>query len=168
MGLFDRVRTEGAGGSGSAGAGGAAGGGEGPLGRVREAGGDAVQLTIDYLKQETLGPIKGVGRFLALGVAGSVALSVGAVLLLVALLRVLQGETGTTFAGNLSWVPYLIVSVVAMAIIALAVWRIAKGPAARRLPAIGRPGAEGNGGAGAGGGGGIGGRGSGGREGRNH
>ena len=39
----------------------------------------------------------------------------GVVLLLLALLRLLQTETGTTFAGNLSWIPYLIVTVVAVA-----------------------------------------------------
>ncbi len=126
MGLFDRSRD------------GASGAAEGPVGRVREAGGDAVQLTIDYLKQETLGPLKGVGRFLAFGILGSVALCVGVVLLLVGLLRLLQGETGTTFAGNLSWLPYLIVSVAAIVVIGLAIWRIAKGPATRRLPAVGR------------------------------
>jgi hypothetical protein len=110
------------------------GGPEGPAGRVREAGGDAVQLVIDYVKQETIGPLKGVGRFLAFGIAGSLALCVGLVLLLVGLLRLLQTETGTTFAGNLTWLPYVIVAVAALLVIGLATWRVAKGPAARRLP----------------------------------
>ena len=38
---------------------------------------------------------------------GSLALTVGAVLLLLAGLRALQTETGTSFTGNLSWLPYL-------------------------------------------------------------
>ncbi|HVX22020.1 MAG TPA: hypothetical protein VHB02_11775 [Acidimicrobiales bacterium] len=142
MGLFDRGRNGAPGGSGRSGDAG------GPVGRVKEAGGDAVQLTIDYLKQETLGPLKGVGRFLAFGVLGSLALCVGVVLLLVGLLRLLQGETGTTFAGNLSWLPYLIVSVVAAALIGLTIWRIAKGPAARRLPVASRAGDAGGSGRG--------------------
>jgi hypothetical protein len=107
---------------------------EGPADRVRQAGGDAIQLVIDYVKQETIGPLKGVGRFLAFGIAGSLALCVGLVLLLVGLLRLLQSETGTTFAGNLTWLPYVIVAVAALLVIGLAAWRVAKGPAARRLP----------------------------------
>jgi lysylphosphatidylglycerol synthetase-like protein (DUF2156 family) len=101
---------------------------------LRQSGGEAVQLVIDYVKQETVDPLKGLGRFLAFGVVGSLCLCIGVTLLLVSLLRLLQTETATTFTGNLSWLPYLIVSLVALVIIALAVWRVARGPAARRLP----------------------------------
>ena len=101
---------------------------------MRESGGDAVQMVIDYLKQETAGPLQGVGRYFALGVAGSIAMSLGVVLLLLALLRFLQTETETTFTGNLSWIPYLIVTVVAVGIATLCIWRVTKGPAARRRP----------------------------------
>lgn len=102
---------------------------------LRQSGGETVQLVIDYVKQETLDPLKGLGRFLAYGVLGSLALCVGVVLLLVAVLRLLQTETGTAFTGHLSWLPYLIVAVLAVAVIGLAVWRVARGPAARRRPA---------------------------------
>lgn len=102
--------------------------------RLRRSGGDAVQLTIDYLKQETVGPLQGLGRFLVYGIVGSLALCIGTVLLLVGLLRLLQTETGTTFAGDLTWIPYGIVAVVAVAVMALTAWRVAKGPAERRLP----------------------------------
>lgn len=104
------------------------GGDQGPL---RQAGGDAVEVLVAYVKQETLEPIKGLGRFLVFGVAGSILLAVGVVLLLVALLRALQTETGTTLSGNLSWVPYGCVAVVALLVMALAGWRITRGPAAR-------------------------------------
>jgi hypothetical protein len=100
---------------------------------VRASSSDAFQLTLDYLKQETLGPIKGLGRFLAYGIAGSIAIAVGTVLLLVSALRVLQTETGA-FHGNRSWIPYLIVVALAVAIIGLSAWRIVSGPAKRRLP----------------------------------
>ncbi|MGH9090272.1 MAG: phage holin family protein [Acidimicrobiales bacterium] len=103
-------------------------------GGLRQSGGETVQLVIDYVKQETLDPLKGLGRFLAFGIAGSLSLCVGVVLLLVAVLRLLQTETGA-FAGNLSWLPYLIVGVLAVVVIALAAWRVARGPAARRRPA---------------------------------
>ena len=104
-------------------------------GGLRQSGGDAVQLVIDYVKQETLTPLKGLGRFVLWGIVGSLALCVGLVLLLVGLLRLLQTETGSTFNGHLSWLPYLIVIGAAGACIGFAIWRIAKGPAARRLPA---------------------------------
>ena len=50
-------------------------------------------------------PLKGLGRFMVFGVAGSVALAIGLVILSVAFLRLLQGETGSTFTGNWSWAP---------------------------------------------------------------
>lgn len=64
-----------------------------------------------YVRQETLDPIKGVGRFVAYGVAGAFLVGVGMVLLSVGVLRVLQAETDTTFTGNLTWIPYGIVFV---------------------------------------------------------
>ncbi|MGP8059253.1 MAG: hypothetical protein ACLP9C_06440 [Acidimicrobiales bacterium] len=103
-------------------------------GRLRQSGADTVQLVIDYVKQETVEPLRGVGRFLIFGIAGSVALCVGLVLLLVGFLRFLQTETDGAFAGNLSWLPYVIVSIVGLVIIGLFVWRITAGPATRRLP----------------------------------
>ena len=110
------------------------GAGAAGLGKVRRSGGDALQLVLDYVKQETLGPLKGLGRFLVFGIAGSIALCAGLTTLLIALLRGLQETTGTTFAGNWNWVPYLIVAFMALVVLGSAAWRIGKGPAARRLP----------------------------------
>ena len=103
-------------------------------GGIRESGTDAARLVFDYVKQETLTPLKGLGRFLLFGIVGSVALCAGIVLLLIALLRALQTDTGGTFGGTLTWVPYLIVAAAAVVVTALAGWRITKG-AARRSPA---------------------------------
>lgn len=111
-------------------------------GGVRKSGADALQLVVDYVKQETLTPLKGLGRFLLFGIAGSIALCGGLVLLLVALLRALQTETGSTFTGHLTWLPYVIVGAAAVLVMALAAWRIAKGPAARRRPAAKQGGSE--------------------------
>lgn len=66
-----------------------------------------------YAKQETLDPLKGAGRWLGLGLAGSVLLVVGSLELILALLRALQTETGSALTGNLSWLPYLITVVAA-------------------------------------------------------
>ena len=101
-------------------------------GSLRDIGGDALQVALDYAKQETVGPLQGLARFLVFGIAGSVLLVTGLVLLLVGLLRALQTETGTALSGNLSWVPYACVTVVALALFGLAIWRVARGPAARR------------------------------------
>jgi hypothetical protein len=102
-------------------------------GHLRSTGNDAFQLVVDYVKQETLEPLKGLGRFILFGVAGSVALAAGFVILAVALLRVLQGETGDTFHGNLSWLPYVICTVVSIGVAAAAVLAIGKGQARRSL-----------------------------------
>ena len=83
-------------------------------------------LTKDYARQETVDPMKGVGRYLAYGSAGALLGGVGVIVLLLAGLRALQTETGSTFTGNLSWIPYLIVLVVAGALAAFAVTRIAR------------------------------------------
>jgi predicted cobalt transporter CbtA len=72
-----------------------------------------------YAKQETVEPMKGLARSAAFGVAGSVFLAIGLVLLLVGGLRALQTETGTTFDGNWSWAPYLIALAGAGVVLAL-------------------------------------------------
>jgi hypothetical protein len=94
--------------------------------RTTAEGREFVDLVIAYAKQETLGPLRGLGRFLGAGVGGAVALALGVPLLLLALLRALQTETGSTFQGNLSWLPYLITAAAALAVAALAAWRITK------------------------------------------
>ena len=66
-------------------------------------------LVITYLKQETLLPIQQLGRYLAFGIAGSILMGTGVLLLSLGCLRLLQTETGSTFRGDWSWVPYVIV-----------------------------------------------------------
>jgi hypothetical protein len=97
------------------------------LGGLRTTGSETLQLVIDYVKQETLDPLKGLGRYILFGVVGSVALAIGLVILSVAFLRFLQGETGTTFAGHWSWVPYLICTVAVVGVAALAVTAVSRG-----------------------------------------
>jgi len=104
------------------------------LSGLRTSGGETLQLVIDYVKQETLDPLKGLGRFMLFGVAGSVALAIGLVILSVAFLRLLQGETGSTFSGNWSWVPYLICTVVVIGVAAIAVRAVSKGQASSTNP----------------------------------
>jgi hypothetical protein len=70
------------------------------------------ELVVAYFKQETLDPLKQLGRFVAFGMVGAFLLGCGVILLSVSGLRALQTETGDTFAGDWSWVPYLIVTAV--------------------------------------------------------
>ncbi len=69
---------------------------------------DLWHLVVGYVKQETVEPVRGIGRFLGWGLAGSAALGLGFVVFFLGLLRLLQEETGTAFTGHLSFVPYLI------------------------------------------------------------
>jgi hypothetical protein len=78
------------------------------------------ELVVAYFKQETLGPARNLGRYVAFGVAGSAALGLGVSLLLLGVLRLLQTETGTAFEGNWSWVPYISVLATSGIVIALA------------------------------------------------
>ena len=91
-------------------------------------------LVKTYARQETVGPLKGIGRSFAYGVGGSIVLSLGLVLLSLALLRALQSETGTTFTGSWSWAPYLLTlaGVGVVITLALAAARRRGGPTATR------------------------------------
>jgi hypothetical protein len=95
---------------------------EGLVGR----GQDVWELVVAYAKQETVEPLKGLGRWIAAGAGGSLLIATGLSLLLLSLLRALQTETGTTFTGSWSWAPYLITLVGAALVIGLSVLAIRK------------------------------------------
>ncbi|HEC10166.1 MAG TPA: hypothetical protein ENI86_11485 [Acidimicrobiales bacterium] len=88
---------------------------------------ELVELLKDYARQETVGPLKGVGRYLAFGLAGSLLIAVAVVLLTLALLRALQTETGSVFTGSLNWIPYLITLLFVVLVASLATRAILKG-----------------------------------------
>ena len=73
---------------------------------------DLLQLVIGYAKQETLDPVKNLGRWIGFGMGGALLGSLGAVLLLLGGLRLLQTETGSAFDGNLTFIPYVLVLIV--------------------------------------------------------
>ncbi|HVN51996.1 MAG TPA: phage holin family protein [Acidimicrobiales bacterium] len=79
-----------------------------------------------YAQQETLEPFKRLGVYLAWGGSGSALMSVGVFFVALSALRALQTQTGSTFAGPWSWVPYFIVAVGLGLVIGLAVWKITR------------------------------------------
>lgn len=87
---------------------------------------EVIDLVKDYVRQETVGPLKGAGRWLALGVAGAFLIGFGLVLVLLGLLRLIQTEWPETFDGAWAWAPHAIVLVVCSAAIALALSRVKK------------------------------------------
>jgi hypothetical protein len=66
-------------------------------------------LVVTYVKQETVVPLRQLGRYAGFGIVGALLLGLGVILLGVGGLRALQTETGETFTGDWSWAPYLIV-----------------------------------------------------------
>ena len=88
--------------------------------------GEVIDYLKAYAKQETLGPLKGAGSWLGYGFGAAVALGLGLVMMLVGLLRLLQTEWERSATGNLSWLAYIIVLVVASVLLALTLMRIKK------------------------------------------
>ena len=69
-------------------------------------------LVVRYAKQETLDPLRDLGRYLKWGLAGAVLLAVGVPLLALGGLRAMEEELGPShLSGSLSWVPYTTVLV---------------------------------------------------------
>ena len=66
-------------------------------------------LVVAYAKQETLDPLKSLGKYVGFGIAGALLLGFGIFFLAMGLLRALQTETGRAFANWRSFLPYLIV-----------------------------------------------------------
>lgn len=88
---------------------------------------DAVDLIKAYAKQETVGPLKNLGRYLGFGIAGALLMGLGLFFLAMAGLRALQSETGPHLTGGWSWLPYLVVAIGGLLVAALFALRIKKG-----------------------------------------
>lgn len=82
-------------------------------------------LVVAYAKQETVEPLRGLGKFVGFGAAGAILMGVGIMFLAIGALRVLQEETFPHLTGNWSWVPYAAV-VVATGLLSLLFFKIAQ------------------------------------------
>ena len=87
---------------------------------------DLWQLVRDYAKQETIDPLKSIGRLFKLGMLGALLLTVGLVFGVLAILRVLQQETGAHLTGSLNFIPYLVATLFCIVAIGLSVRSITK------------------------------------------
>jgi hypothetical protein len=85
---------------------------------------EVVDTVVAYVKNETVAPLRGAGRWLAWGTAGALAIGVGMSLVLLGVLRLLQTEWESVTRGRLSWLPYLIVVVVGAAFVVVTLQRI--------------------------------------------
>jgi len=88
--------------------------------------GEVVEYVRDYAIQETVGPLKGVGRWIGIGAAAALALGLGLMLLMLGLLRLIQSEWDGIAEGGTSWIPYAIVFVVTALLIVITLLRINK------------------------------------------
>ena len=83
-------------------------------------------LVLGYAKQETIDPLRALGRFVAFGIAGAVLLALGTVLGALAVVRAIQTETTPHLTGDWSWVPYTGGVLFALVVAGAAVSRIGK------------------------------------------
>ena len=88
--------------------------------------GEVVELLKEYAQQETIEPLRGAGRWLAMGVAGAFILGLGLIYVLLGVLRLIQTEWVRAASGSLSWLAYLIVLLLAIGMLAVVIRRINK------------------------------------------
>ena len=70
--------------------------------------GELRELLVNYAKQETVEPLRSLKSYIVYGLAGSFLVGIGSILLLLSLLRGLQGLDA--FDGDSNWniIPYVI------------------------------------------------------------
>ncbi|WP_420433052.1 hypothetical protein [Candidatus Poriferisocius sp.] len=78
-------------------------------------------LLIGYGRQEIVTPLTQLGKTLKLGILGALSIGVGLVFLSIAGLRLLQTEASGVFDGNMSALPYLVVLVGLLSVLAVLV-----------------------------------------------
>lgn len=98
---------------------------KGPVTQVAEL----KALVVGYAKQETIDPLRTLGRYLGFGFAGSASIGLGLFLLLLALLRGLQqidvfNEPGEIDGGTFSWAPYFITGTFGALLAVCFLWRL--------------------------------------------
>lgn len=83
------------------------------------------RLLVAYARQETVDPLRSLGRSLGWGLVGAVLVCSSVIFGGLAVLRLLQSET-TVFDANLSWLPYLLTALLMVLVAGLALWGISR------------------------------------------
>ncbi|MCE2854734.1 MAG: hypothetical protein LW606_03400 [Ilumatobacteraceae bacterium] len=84
---------------------------------------DSVKL---YAKQETIGPLRGAGRWLLFGLAAALSLGVSMLFAILGVLRLAQHIGGDILDGSWSFVAYVIALLAAVALVVLSLSRVNK------------------------------------------
>ena len=93
---------------------------------------EAIGLVKTYVRQNTVDELKPALRFISFGVPGATLLSIGGVLVMLGVLRLLQGSDGERWSRGWSWLPYVITMAVCLVGAAIAVILIRRPSIARR------------------------------------
>ena len=88
--------------------------------------GAVIDLVKTYVRQETVGPLKGLGRKVGVGLAGALLIGLGLFFLALGLLRLVQDKFPRLSTGSLSWLSYLVVVVFCVLVTVVALSRIKK------------------------------------------
>jgi hypothetical protein len=87
---------------------------------------DLVESVKQYARQETIEPLKGAGKWVAVGSLAALSLGLAMVFLALAVLRLSQDLGGTALDGSWSFVHYLITLIVVGVLVALSFSRISQ------------------------------------------
>ena len=87
---------------------------------------DLVESVKTYARQETLGPLKGAARWVAVGTLAATSLGLAMVFLALAVLRISQDLGGQALDGSWSFVHYLITFFVVSLLVWLSFSRISQ------------------------------------------
>jgi hypothetical protein len=104
---------------------------------------DLWETVLAYFKQQTVDPLKQLGRYVEFGVAGGVCIGVGLVVFALGGLRAIQTELasrGTSKAlpghghlsGDWTWAPYFATAMFCALVAAIAASRISKVPSSEK------------------------------------
>jgi hypothetical protein len=87
---------------------------------------DLVESVKQYARQETVEPLKGAARWVAVGSLAALSLGLAMVFLALAVLRLSQDLGGTALDGSWSFIHYLITLIVVGVLVALSFSRISQ------------------------------------------
>lgn len=87
---------------------------------------DTVDLFFRYVRQQLVDPLHNSVRWIAFGLLGGLFMLLGLVLVAIGGLRVLQSSI-LPFDGAWSWVPYLLITLIGLSIVAFVFSRISRG-----------------------------------------